>query len=232
MRHLSTAGRLAGITLIAALALAPALSGAQERAPEAPEPSTPAVKPLSEVKPDTLKQVSDFDNIKDETERSIAIFKETGKVILHPRCVNCHPAGNRPLQGMDMHLHQPPVERGDANFGVPGMTCNTCHGPDNVKIVAQAEGIKSIPGNPNWHLAPIEMAWQGKTLGEICRQIKDQDRNGGKTLAELVDHMAHDDLVGWGWHPGEGREKVPGTQEQFGKLYEAWAATGAHCPQD
>ena len=52
----------------------------------------------------------------------------------------------------------------------------------------------------------------------------------GKTLAELVDHMANDDLVGWGWNPGEGREPVPGTQEQFGELYKAWAATGAHCP--
>ena len=65
---------------------------------------------------------------------------------------------------------------------------------------------------------------------DICRQIKDEDRNGGKTLAELVDHMANDDLVGWGWHPGKGREPVPGTQKQFGELYKAWAATGAHCP--
>ena len=24
-------------------------------------------------------------------DRSIAIFEETGKVLLHPRCVNCHP---------------------------------------------------------------------------------------------------------------------------------------------
>ena len=74
------------------------------------------------------------------------------------------------------------------------------------------------------------MAWQGRSLGEICEQIKDTDRNGGKTLAELIEHMAEDDLVGWGWNPGEGREPVPGTQEAFGDLYKAWAATGAHCP--
>ncbi|KQT54837.1 Isoquinoline 1-oxidoreductase subunit [Aureimonas sp. Leaf454] len=203
--------------LLVALGLPLAVSAAAP-AQEAAKPALP------------LKAVSDFDSIADETKRSVAIFEETGKVLQHPRCVNCHPAGDRPLQNMNMTLHQPPVFRGEANFGLPGMQCTTCHGPANVDVVAQAEGIQSIPGDPNWHLAPIEMAWQGKTLAEICVQIKDQNRNGGKTLAEIVEHMGKDHLVGWGWNPGKGREPVPGTQEQFGALYEAWAATGAHCP--
>ena len=46
------------------------------------------------------------------------------------------------------------------------------------------------------------MAWVGKSLGEICEQIKDPERNGGKSMEELVHHMAEDSLVGWGWHPG------------------------------
>ena len=229
MRNQTRFGLLPALLLVSGLAIfTPAV--AQDRAPDAPAPSTPALPPTNEAGRNSLKSVADFDNIADETERSIAIFQETGKVLLNPRCVNCHPAGDRPLQGADMHLHQPPVQRGDANFGVPGMMCNTCHGPKNVPVIAQSEGIKSIPGNPNWHLAPIEMAWQGRNLGDICRQIKDQDRNGGKTLAELVEHMASDDLVGWGWKPGKGRDPVPGTQKQFGELYKAWAATGAHCP--
>ncbi|MCQ0988464.1 Isoquinoline 1-oxidoreductase subunit [Jiella marina] len=220
------------VILAAGMVSAAMLPGlAQDRAPEAPAPSTPDVSAMETREQAGLKSVSDFDDIADERERSVAIFEETGKVLLHPRCVNCHPAGDRPLQGMDMQLHQPPVKRGAANFGVPGMMCNTCHGPENVQVVAQTEDIKSIPGNPNWHLAPIEMAWQGRSLAEICRQIKDEDRNGGKTLADLVGHMANDDLVGWGWNPGEGREPVPGTQAQFGDLYKAWAATGAHCPE-
>lgn len=177
-----------------------------------------------------LKPVSAFDAIADEAARSVAIFEETGRVLKHPRCVNCHPAGDRPLQGMEMQPHQPMVVRGMGGMGAPGMMCTTCHGMENVQIVAQAEGIRSIPGNPAWHLAPIEMAWEGKSLAEICVQIKDPARNGGKTMAELVEHMAHDDLVGWGWTPGEGREPVAGTQAQFGALYQAWADTGAHCP--
>ena len=39
----------------------------------------------------------------------------------------------------------------------------------------------SIPGHPRWQLAPREMAWEGKTLGEICEQLKDPERNRHRT---------------------------------------------------
>jgi hypothetical protein len=55
------------------------------------------------------------------------------------------------------------------------------------------------------------MAWEDKSLKEICRQIKEPERNGGKTLAEINEHIAHDSLVGWGRQPGAGREPVPGS---------------------
>ena len=58
------------------------------------------------------------------------------------------------------------------------------------------------------------MAWEGKSLGEICEQIKDPARNGGKDLDQLVEHMAEDSLVGWGWHPGAGREARAGHAER------------------
>ena len=180
--------------------------------------------------PAPLKPVSEFQSITDTTARSLALFAEAGKVIQHPRCVNCHPATDRPLQTIAMKPHQPPVFRGDGGMGLPGMTCNTCHGAENVKVVGQAETLKSIPGHPEWHLAPIEMAWEGKTLGAICTQIKDPARNGGKDMAELIDHMANDSLVGWGWHPGEGREPAPGTQREFGELIKAWADSGQVMP--
>lgn len=176
-----------------------------------------------------LKPAAEFQSITDAKQRSWALFEEAGKVIQHPRCVNCHPATERPLQTMAMHPHQPPVVRGEGGMGMPGMTCNTCHGAANVDVVGQAETLKSIPGNAAWHLAPIEMAWEGKTLGEICRQIKDPERNGGKTLAEITEHMSHDSLVGWGWQPGAGREPVPGSQAVFGELIAAWVESGAAC---
>jgi hypothetical protein len=179
----------------------------------------------------TLRSVDEFNSIADEQARSLALFEEAGRVIQHPRCVNCHPATDRPLQGLTMHPHQPPVFRGDAGMGAVGMQCSTCHGMENIKVVGQADTLKSIPGNPKWHLAPIEMAWEGKTLGQICEQIKDKARNGNMTMEQLIHHMAQDELVGWGWNPGEGREPVPGTQEEFGKIFKAWADTGAVCPK-
>jgi hypothetical protein len=171
-----------------------------------------------------LRPASDFASITDPAERSRALFAEAGKVIQHPRCVNCHPAGDRPLQDDEGRLHIPAVQRGEANLGVPGMYCGTCHQQANYDAVG-------VPGHPKWALAPVEMAWQGVSLRGICEQIKDPARNGGKTMAELVEHMAHDDLVGWGWTPGAGRSPAPGTQAAFGELISAWAETGAVCPE-
>jgi mono/diheme cytochrome c family protein len=174
-----------------------------------------------------LKPVSAFASIADKDARSVAIFEEMGKVIQHPRCVNCHPRTDRPLQGDAQVPHNPPVVRGPADKGAPGLECATCHGPRNVAL---ANGTGSVPGHPLWHVAPIEMAWEGKTLGQICKQLKDRKRNGGKSLAQIAEHNAHDTLVGWGWNPGAGRQPVPGTQAEFGALTKAWIENGAKCP--
>ena len=176
--------------------------------------------------PDTLRSPDAFASIKDANARSAALFQEAGKVIQHPRCVNCHPRTDRPLQGDAMQLHQPLAVRGKDGHGAVAMACSTCHGASNYVASASV----TVPGNPNWHLAPIEMAWEGKSLRQICQQIKDPKRNGGRTMAQIVDHMAHDSLVGWGWNPGGNRTPAPGTQQQLGDLMQAWVASGASCP--
>jgi hypothetical protein len=172
----------------------------------------------------TLRPVSAFGSISDRTARSMALFEEAGKVLQHPRCLNCHPSGDRPTQGMALTPHQPWVRRGEDGAGAVGLRCTTCH---------QAENFDPgrVPGHPNWKLAPIEMAWQGRTLGQICRQITDPGRNGGHTLEEIVHHMADDSLVGWAWSPGAGRAPAPGSQAAFGALIRAWAESGAACPK-
>jgi hypothetical protein len=172
-----------------------------------------------------LRPASEFAAIGDRGERSAALFVEAGKVLLHPRCVNCHPAGESPLQAEDGRAHEPWVRRGLGGHGVVGMRCLTCHQEANFDP-------GRVPGAPHWHLAPEEMAWQGRTLGEICAQLKDPEQNGGRTLKEIERHMADDPLVAWGWTPGADREPAPGTQEVFGRLIAEWVATGAVCPAD
>jgi hypothetical protein len=173
--------------------------------------------------PAALATPQSFDGIGDTAARSAALFMEAGKVLTSARCVNCHPAGDRPLQGETHRLHQPPVARGDDGFGTVSMRCATCHQGANFDTAG-------VPGHPHWHLAPREMAWQGKTLGEICAQIKDPARNGGRSLQQILTHMATDTLVGWAWAPGFGRKPAPGTQQELGALIDAWVKTGAACP--
>jgi hypothetical protein len=192
--------------------------GPSSNGPREPEEE---LRPLA---PNELFKPSDFAGITDPRERSKAIFMEASRVLMHPRCVNCHPNGDVPHQGNNMALHDPPALRGPDNHGVVGMECTGCHQDQNLELAR-------VPGAPHWALAPIEMAWVGKYPHDICEQMKDPKRNGGKTLAQIAQHSAHDELVGWGWKPGADRAPAPGTQAQFGALIAAWVENGAACPE-
>jgi len=160
---------------------------------------------------------------------SASLFLQMHRVLSHPRCLNCHPRGDSPHQGDDAHLHVPPITRGAHNNGAAGLHCDTCHQPVNFPA-------SGVPGAPTWHLAPLAMAWEGKTPGEICRQMTDRRRNGNKTLEQIVAHLTEDKLVAWGWDPGvdvngKAREAVPVPKPEFNRIVQAWANSGAACPK-
>lgn len=58
--------------------------------------------------------------------------------------------------------------------------------------------------------------------------------NGAKVSVAAPDDMpllwGEDELVGWAWNPGRGRQPAPGTQKAFGELIKAWADSGGACP--
>src|SRR4051794_17953211 len=108
-------------------------------------------------------------------------FGRIASVLQSPRCLNCHPRGNRPTQGDDMHVHFLNVQRGPADHGVPAMRCSTCHQTHNNEEAG-------IPGAPRWGMAPVSMGWVGLSRGELCRTVIDRKKNGGRSLADLVEH--------------------------------------------
>src|SRR5689334_20061820 len=102
--------RWCAVALVAALY---ACGGKDARAPQALAPGPGAAN--------QLRPVADFAAIADRDARSRALFTEASRVFLHARCVNCHPDGDVPHQGMALALHDPPVERGPTDEGVVGM---------------------------------------------------------------------------------------------------------------
>lgn len=203
MGHARSTLRLLAVVAVAAF---------PDRTPSAADASPPGLRPPAA-----------FASIGDRQARSQALFGEASKVLLHPRCLNCHPADDTPRQGDAAFRHDPPVVRGADDHGVPAMQCATCHQDRNLAFAR-------VPGAPDWHLAPKEMAWMGRSAAAICEQLKDPARNGGKTLDQIQQHTAEDALVAWGWDPGHGRTKAPGTQKEFAALVRAWIDTGAVCP--
>jgi hypothetical protein len=74
------------------------------------------------------------------------------------------------------------------------------------------------------------MVFEKRTPGQLCRQLKDPEKNGGRTPAQIIEHLKTP-LVVWGWNPGEGRAAVPMAYDAFiGKMTE-WVEKGAACPE-
>lgn len=205
----------------AAVLIFPALVGCSKQ-PTTREATAPPAHTATSPPQAALRSAADFASITDKTARAQALFAEAGKVLLHDRCLNCHPSDDRPRQRHG-EPHEPPVVRGRDDRGAPVLECSSCHQPANAVLAR-------VPGAPGWYLAPRSMAWRDRTLGEICLQLKDPKRNGGKSLAAIVKHASDDPLVGWGWAPGADREPAPGTQAQLGALLAAWVEAGAACP--
>ncbi|CAN5493822.1 hypothetical protein BH11BAC3_BH11BAC3_00880 [soil metagenome] len=147
-------------------------------------------------------------------------------VLMSPRCMNCHPKGDVPLQGDDSHLHTQGVIRGVDGKGVYALKCSNCHQPKNTP------GLHMPPGNPNWHLPPadMKMVFEGKTPRELAAQLKDPNRNGHKTMQQLIDHVTSDKLVLGGWDPGDGRKRPPLSHDVFAKKFKEWIDKGAYLP--
>ncbi|SEM61847.1 hypothetical protein SAMN05192574_101198 [Mucilaginibacter gossypiicola] len=157
---------------------------------------------------------------------SAKAFMSVYKVLMSARCMNCHPAGDVPLQGDDNHLHTMNVKRGADGHGVYAVRCSNCHQAEN------ATGLHMPPGNPKWGLPPanMRMVFQGRTPRQLALQLLDPKQNGGRTKQQLIDHMAKDDLVGWAWHPGDGRTLPPMSRTAFVAQVRLWIAKGAYAP--
>ncbi len=157
---------------------------------------------------------------------SVKAFMEVYKVLTSPRCVNCHPSGNIPLQGDDSRLHASLPQRGKDGKGLYAMKCANCHQPTNI------EGPGKPPGHPNWHLPPanMKMIFQERTPNQLAKQLVNPKTNGNKTLKQLLAH-ADDGLVKAGWNPGEGRTVPPMTHEEFRKAWISWIEKGAYAPK-
>jgi hypothetical protein len=98
-----------------------------------------------------------------------AAFEAIVPVLHHPRCMNCHSAGDFPRQGDDSHQHTMQIRRGQDGQGANAVRCSTCHQDHNLA------GLHMPPGAPGWHLPSpaMPMIWEGLTDHQLCELFKD-----------------------------------------------------------
>jgi hypothetical protein len=169
---------------------------------------------------------SAIENVGKDSIESVKAFMEVYKVLMSPRCMNCHPSGDIPLQGDDSHPHAMLPRRGKDGKGVYAMKCANCHQPTNI------EGQGRPPGHTGWRLPPasMKMIFQGRTPNQLAKQLVNPKTNGNKNLHQLKAH-ADDGLVKAGWDMGEGRTAPPLTHSAFKKAWITWIDKGAYAPK-
>jgi hypothetical protein len=160
---------------------------------------------------------------KSSRSESRAAWTQIQTVLQHPRCLNCHQAES-PLQGDSRRTHLPRVIRGPENHGVGAMKCGNCHNELGNNLTSRT------PGAPHWSLAPLPMLWQGLSGRALCRSLKDPNKNGKRSLDDIMTHMGTDKLVLWGWNPGRELEPVSIPHDEFMRTMRVWVDGGAVCP--
>ena len=153
-------------------------------------------------------------------------FVDVARVLQSPRCVNCHPAGDAPLQTDHQAPHKMNITRKSV---AAGLACSACHQSKNSEAVGVDGGP---PGAPGWNLPPADMpmVFQGRTVTQLCEQLEDPARNGHRTLEQLIEHVEKEPLVLWGWAPGGKRTLPPMSHEAFVAAVKTWVAAGGPCP--
>ena len=124
------------------------------------------------------------------------------------------------------------INAGVSRIGAETLSCNACH--------QSATRPNTVPHAPphtgmDWRLAPVEFQWTDRTSAEICAQMRDPDRNGGRDAPGLIDHILHDaELIGfisWSFNPGAGRDPAPGSLQEHLEDMATWTAAGMPCPE-
>ena len=168
-------------------------------------------------------------------EDGLAAWGRIYEVTSHPRCANCHvgpsdvPMWSGPSYGKT-RPHGMNIRAGESRIGAEYVPCQSCHAYNETEGQTGAHMAPRVAAS--WQLAPVEADWFGKSAVEICNQLRDPERNGGRTMRDLAEHLHHDVVLHWAWAPGGGRQPAPYSLQDHVDDILAWGTAGFPCEND
>jgi len=193
----------------AAFAQTPPLAAAQNPRPNSSRSPTPADRSPRDLRP------------------------RSASLLTHPRCMNCHPAGEHPPAGRRPSRAQ---ARGMAQRhrqfrprpcgGMPHRT-QTCP-------CMRPRLTRAFPAIPRWGVgAAVDGLGRARGIGgHLPTAERHRTQRPARDLALLQEHIAKDDLGGHGaGPPAPAAKQRPARRKPPGQLVQAWIDSGAECPQ-
>lgn len=157
------------------------------------------------------------------------------EVASHPRCSNCHVGdSNRPMWSGPTYGKARPhgmnINAGESRIGAEHIPCSTCHVTNKTGGTTGAHMAPQVAAE--WQLPPVEFEWNGKSSIEVCKQLRDPERNGDRTYLDIAGHLDHDVILHWAWAPGGGREPAPYSLQEHVDDVLVWGVAGMPCAND
>jgi hypothetical protein len=86
------------------------------------------------------------------------------------------------LAQFNYHIHQQMAVRGEANSGVLGLECATCHSNRNFTLLGEAR-IKAFPDTDPGHL--LRLRWHGKANQSVISAANSRTRRAMVVVASF-----------------------------------------------
>ncbi|MEM7280078.1 MAG: hypothetical protein AAF438_00405 [Pseudomonadota bacterium] len=170
-------------------------------------------------------------------EEGLVAWNRIHDVFTHPRCLNCHvgndgvPLWTTGSSSESTQAHGMWIKGGNSRMGAETMLCNSCH---QTSAQRNTKAHAAPHTGMIWRLAPTEFQWTDQSSAQICEQVRDPERNGGRDEEGLIEHILHDasvfGFISWGFDPGPGRSRPPGSLQSHLEDMATWTSAGMPCP--
>lgn len=75
----------------------------------------------------------------------------------------------------------------------------------------------------------LDEGWK-EQFRHLLFQLKYPERNGGRELIDLANHLEHDSMLHWAWKPEWNRQPAPYSRQEHVTDILKWGAASMTCP--
>lgn len=168
-------------------------------------------------------------------------FAPVYRVVMSPRCRNCHTTEGQGPQIGERGMPHPFLVNNHTQLAGIGMGCNSCHAPRSASHSPQharpphsrsvdewrEPGGFKVPGVSKQRFTiPASIS-----AAALCGKMKDVALAWQRANVDVIEFIEHDQLIEQAWQSNTGRTLPCGSHQGFITAFRTWHTKRMPCPQ-